>query len=340
MPAMTRRAAIAGAASTALAFGAPALIGRAADLKVLTIAEPVHFFPFLPLYLANDAGLFAKRGIDVKYLNAGGGSHVAALASGQVWGNLGGAESDAMANNGRSDPLIAIVGFCERANVYLCAKKGTAPKSASKDDMKAFFKGKKIALGRYGSTADALVRAYVETFGLESKTDITPVNQANVADAPVLVKSGAADIAIATEPFLSAGVEQGIWEEPFMSFPTILGDYSWSVVSVRKSSITNDRATAQGFVDGFIDALRLIQSNRGAVEASVKKQFPTLDESIAKRALDRCYKDGIWSPTGVITPIAYERDMSSVYKSGELTRKVPFNDVVDMSLVNASNKRK
>lgn len=339
MRAMTRRELIAGAASTTLALGAPALSGRAADLKQIVLAEPVHLFAYIPIYLAGDAGIYAKHGLDVKFLNAAGGSHVAALASGQVWGNLGGAESDAMANNGRSDPLLAIVGFVDRALIYWSAKKGTAPKSQSKDDMKAFFKGKKVALSRYGGTPDVLGRSFIEGLGLDPKTDITPINQANIADAPTLVKSGAADIAISTEPSISFGIEQGIWDDPFYSFPS-LGEYSFSVISVRKSTITGDAATAQAFVDSVVESLKLVQTNRGAVESSLKKQFPTLNEAVVKRALDRCYKDNLWSKTGVITPAGYEKDMESVYKSGEMTRKVAFNEAVDMSLVNASGKKR
>lgn len=339
MRSLSRRTLIAGAASTTAVLGAPGLIGRAAGLKTISLAEPVHLFAYIPLYLANDAGFYAKHGVDVKFVSATGGAHVAALASGQVWGNVGGAESDAMANNGRSDPLFAIVNIVNRALIYFSARKGLAPKSSSAADMKEFFRGKKCAFSRYGGTPDVLARTYIESIGLDPKTDITIINNANISDAPTLVKTGAADVAVSTEPQIAFGIEQGIWDEPIYAFSSI-GDYAFACVSVRKSTITGDAATAQAFVAAVIEALKLIQTNRGAVESSLKKQFPTLSESLMKRSLDRCYKDKLFSTDGVLSPAGYDKDMESVYKSGEMTRKVPWADAVDMTFVNAVNKRK
>ncbi len=42
----------------------------------------------------------------------------------------------------------------------------------------------------------------------------------------------------------------------------------------------------------------------------------------------------------MITVPAYEKDMKAVYDSGEMTRRVPFADVVDMSFVINANKKK
>ena len=338
MPDLSRRQLLAAGAATTLTLALPGM-GSAADMKDLLIAEPAHLFPYLPVYVAMDQGFFAKRGINVKLLVALGGAHVTALVSGQVWGNLGGPESDAMVNNGKADPLFAICNFVNRAIVYFCAKKGTKPAGNSPADIKAFVKGKKLALSRYGGTPDVLARQYLESVGVDLKNDITIINNGAIVDAPTLVKSGAADIAITTEPQISYGIEQGIWEEPFHSFPS-LGDYAFSCVSVRQSTIKSDPATCQAFVSGLIDALHAVQTNRAVVDATIKKDFPNLSDSVAKSALDRCYRDQLFSKDGMITVPAYEMDMKAVYDSGEMTRKVPFAEAVDMQFVIAANKKK
>ena len=291
------------------------------------------------MYVAIDQGVFAKHGLDVKLTMVLGGGHVAALISGAVWGNLGGPESDAMSNNGKADPLLAICNFVNRALIYMCAKKGTKPASNSPADLKAFVKGKKLALSRYGGTPDVLARQWLEQIGIDLKSDVTIINNGAIADAPTLVKAGAADIAVTTEPQISYGVQEGIWEEPFYSFPS-LGDYAFSCISVKKSTITSDPATVQAFVTALVEALKLTQTNRAMVEATIKKDFPTLSDSVAKAALDRCYKDNLFSKDGMITVPAYEIDMKAVYDSGEMTRHVPYNEVVDMSFVINANKRK
>jgi NitT/TauT family transport system substrate-binding protein len=337
MPAFSRRQLLTAAAASTAALALPR-ISRAAG-KEIVLAEPAHLFAYVPVYLGIDQGIFAKYGLDVKTLVASNGAHVSALVSGQVWGNLGGPESDAMVDNGKADPLIAIVNFINRALVYYCAKKGTKPASSSPADLKAFFKGKKLALSRYGGTPDVLARELLKEIGIDPKTDVTIINNGSIGDAPTLVKAGAADIAIATEPQVSFGVAEGIWEEPFYAFPS-LGDYAFTCVSVRKSTIAGDPATTQAFVNAMVDALKLVQTNRPMVEATLKKDFPTISEPVAKAALDRCYKDNLFSKNGIITPAAYEKDMKAVYASGEMTRRVPFAEVCDMQFVINANKRK
>jgi NitT/TauT family transport system substrate-binding protein len=339
MSTLTRGRLLAASAASAAALALPRA-ARSADLKEIIIAEPAHLFPYIPVYLAMNQGIFAKHGLDVKLLVALGGAHVSALVSGQVWGNLGGPESDAMTNNGMiADPLFAIVNFVNRALVYFCAKKGTKPASASTADMKAFFKGKKLALSRYGGTPDVLARQYLQTLGLDLKSDVTIINNGAIVDAPTLVKAGAADIAITTEPQVSFGVIEGIWEEPCYAFPS-MGDYSFSCVSTKKSTITKDPATVQAFVTAMVEALHIVQTNRAVVDDAIKKDFPNIAPNVAKMALDRCYKDNLFSKDGIITNAAYEKDMKAVYDSGEMTRRVPLNDTVDMTFVNNALKKK
>jgi NitT/TauT family transport system substrate-binding protein len=327
---LTRRAAIASAVATGIAVGLRPVLAQ--SLKTLEIAEPVHNLGYAPVYLAAHQGFFKSRGLDVSMLQATNGSHVTALVSGQVWGNIGGPESDAMANVGKADPLKTICNLVNRANLYLVARKGLAPKSSSKADLAAFFKGKKFALGRYGGTPDLLGRWLVVDIGLDPNKDIEPVNQADMAAVLAMVKNGVVDMAITQEPFITAGVEQGLWDQPFYSYPA-LGDYPYSVVSVRHSTITSEPQIVQAFVDAVLEALSLATKDRAAIEAMTRKEFPTLSQDGVKATLDRIYADKIWSTDGVVSEQGYARDMDVVAKTGAFTKSVPYGDVVDMQFV-------
>jgi NitT/TauT family transport system substrate-binding protein len=327
---LTRRAAIASAVATGIAVGLRPVFAQ--SLKTLEIAEPVHNLGYAPVYLAAHQGFFKSRGLDVSMLQATNGSHVTALVSGQVWGNIGGPESDAMANVGKADPLKTICNLVNRANLYLVARKGLAPKSSSKADLAAFFKGKKFALGRYGGTPDLLGRWLVVDIGLDPNKEIEPVNQADMAAVLAMVKNGVVDMAITQEPFITAGVEQGLWDQPFYSYPA-LGDYPYSVVSVRQSTITSEPQIVQAFVDAVLQALSLATKDRAAIEAMTRKEFPTLSQDGVKATLDRIYADKIWSTDGVVSEQGYARDMDVVAKTGAFTKSVPYGDVVDMQFV-------
>jgi NitT/TauT family transport system substrate-binding protein len=322
------------AASTAALLSVRVNVG-AQNLKQIVIAEPVHQIGYLPLYMAIDRGLFAKRGLDVTTLTATGGAHVSALVSGSVWGNIGGPESDAMANgngNGNANPLISVCNVVNRANNYMIAKKGLTPKSMSNADVAAFMKGKKFALNRFGGTPDVLGRWYIEKLGLNLTSDVTIINNADSAATPIMVKQGAADIAITTEPQITMGQVQGIWDQPYFSFPS-LGEYAYSVISVKKATALQDPATVEAFVSAMIEALKISASSKATVEAAAHKAFPTLGEAAIKGALDRTYADNIWSKDGFISEKGYVLDMSIVAKSGEFTKAIGYSDVVDMSFV-------
>ena len=127
-------------------------------LKKLVIAEPVHLIGYLPLYVAQREGYLKEQGLEVKIIEATGGTHVTAVISGDAWGVIGGVDSIALGNKNNSDPIVSFVNVVNRANVYLVAKKGTAPASNSTEDLKAFLKGKKIVAGRHGGSPNLLTR--------------------------------------------------------------------------------------------------------------------------------------------------------------------------------------
>lgn len=333
---LSRRALIAGAAALAGTLAARGTAGAQA-LKEILIAEPVHQIGYIPIYMGQNLGAFAKRGLTVKTLVASGGAHVAALVSGQVWGNIGGPESDAMTNaSGKADPLISICNCVNRANNYMMARKGLIPKGATDAQIAALLKGKKFALSRFGGTPDVLGRYYLEKLGLDLQKDVEIVNQADSAAAPLMVKQGAVDVAISSEPQITYGQEMGVWDEPFFSFPS-LGEYTYSVISVRKSTATSDPATTQAFVDVMVDMLKIVNTSRSTVETVAKAEFPTLPPSGLKGALDRAHADKLWSADGNISKGGYELDMQVVAKSGEFNKAISYESVIDMTFVKKKN---
>jgi NitT/TauT family transport system substrate-binding protein len=327
---LTRRAAMVGALATGSAICSPAVFAQGS--KSLIIAEPVHSLGYAPLYLAIDQGLYKSRGLDVSVVTTTNGAHVSALVSGQVWGNIGGPESDAMANVGKADPLTTVCNVVNRANVYVVARKGTGPKSNSDADIAAFLKGKRFALSRYGGTPDLLGRWLVIKVGLDPKKDIVAINQADSAAIVAMMKNGAIDVGVNQEPYITAGIEQGLWDEPFYSFPS-LGDYAYSVISVRKSTMTREPQVVQAFVDATVQALGIVAKDRSAVEAMTHKEFPTLPADGVKATLDRAYADHLWSVDGMVTEQGYNLDMDVVYKTGTFTKRTPYASVVDMQFV-------
>ena len=291
----------------ALLFSIPCCFAEeTASLTPLTVAEPVHLIGYLPLYVAIHEGYFAEEGLDVTVVQATGGAHVTAVVSGDAFAVIGGVDSYNFANAaGTSDPILAICNCVNRANVYLFARKG-----------------------------HVLTRYLVKSVGLDPDTDVTLLENADASTVTAMLQYGQGDIGNGGEPQISEGVTAGIFEEPFVKFPD-LGDYAYSVIGVKQSSIENDPETCAAFVRAMLRALKTVQTDRAIAEKVLLIEFPTLTDEGRKAALDRAYEDHLWSADGIISQQAVDTCMEVVSVSGLYDGGWDYTKMVDMQFVEA-----
>ena len=310
---------------------APAALAEEA-LRPITVSEPVHLIGYLPLYVAIHEGFFAEEGLDVTVVQATGGAHVTAVVSGDAFAAIGGVDSYNFANQGNADPIRAIVNCVNRANVYLFARKGLAPASDSDADMAEFLRGKVIVAGRYGGSPNVLTRYLVKSVGLDPDTDVVLSENADASTVTAMLQYGQGDIGNGGEPQISEGVTAGIFEEPFVKFPD-LGDYAYSVIGVKQSTIDNDPETCEAFVRAMLRALAVVQTDRAIAERVLEKEFPTLTAEGRKAALDRAYEDHLWSEDGFISQQAVDTCMEATIVSGLFDGEYDYDKMVDMQFV-------
>lgn len=310
---------------------APAALAEEA-LRPITVSEPVHLIGYLPLYVAIHEGFFAEEGLDVTVVQATGGAHVTAVVSGDAFAAIGGVDSYNFANQGNADPIRAIVNCVNRANVYLFARKGLAPVSDSDADMAEFLRGKVIVAGRYGGSPNVLTRYLVKSVGLDPDTDVVLSENADASTVTAMLQYGQGDIGNGGEPQISEGVTAGIFEEPFVKFPD-LGDYAYSVIGVKQSTIDSDPETCEAFVRAMLRALAVVQTDRAIAERVLEKEFPTLTAEGRKAALDRAYEDHLWSEDGFISQQAVDTCMEATIVSGLFDGEYDYDKMVDMQFV-------
>lgn len=306
----------------------------AEPLRTLTVAEPVHLIGYLPLYVAIHEGYFAQEGLEVTVVQATGGAHVTAVVSGDAFAVIGGVDSNALANQGNADPILGIVNCVNRANVYLFARKGLAPASASGGDMAAFLQGKRIVAGRFGGSPNLLTRYLVKQVGLDPDKDVSLIENADASTVTAMLQHGQGDIGNGGEPQIMEGVTAGVWEEPFVKFPD-LGDYAYSVIGVRRSTIENDPDTCQRFVRAMQRALMAVQEDHALAARILEKEFSTLTEEGRAAALKRAYEDNLWSVDGIISPEAVDMTMTVLQSSGLYEGEYTYEGLVDMQFVNS-----
>ncbi len=316
----------------ALGLLAATLSAEAAEMKHLVVAEPVHRVGYLPLYVAVDKGYFAKEGLDVKVLTVEGGSaHTNAVLSGQAFAFIGGPEHDAYAKL-KGAELRSVVNVVDRGNVYYVAAKGKGPKDKN---YAAYLKGKVIDPGLFGGTPNSITRYLLATWKLTPGKDVTLL-ETTTAGILAAVKTGHAQIAAVSEPMLTAGVKQGIWDEPFYNVPKEMGPYAYSTLNVRLESIKKDPKTVAAFVRGVIMGLHETYAQPDEATAIARKEFPTMPPAALKATLDRTYADELWSHDGMVSEASWLTAEKVVRGANILKADVPYSAIIDMEFVKST----
>jgi NitT/TauT family transport system substrate-binding protein len=321
-----RRKFLGSTAAAGAALLARPMIARA-DAKEVLIAEPVHSTGYLPLYVGMAKNLFDDVKVNIVTIESGGG-HTNAVLSGQAFAFIGGPEHDAYAK-AKGAELRAVVNCVDRGNVYFCAAKGLEPADTN---WPSYFKGKSIAIGPYGGTPNSIARYLLNKWKLDATHDVTLVETANSAVVPV-VKNKQAQIAEATEPFVTQGVRNGVWGEPFFNVPKELGPYAYSTFNVRLDTIQKEPDLVRGFVRGMMKALKFVYENHDEAAEIAKKQFPTMALDDLKATLDRSFADKLWSKDGAISHASWDTAKAVVMGAGLLKTDVAYDEIIDMSFV-------
>jgi NitT/TauT family transport system substrate-binding protein len=352
MPALTRvLSAIAASTAAAFALSACTPASTAATstnadgATKIVISEPVHSLGYLPLYVAINEGIFKKHGLDVTVTtqSSGGSAHVNAVLGGQSWGFIGGPEHNgfvkAQDTTGGTE-IKAIANVVNRGNVYMVARTGVdAPPISSIEDAAAFLKGKKIVTGAYGGTPNSILRYILAKGGL-SIQDITLSESADASAPLAILSQGKADFALIAEPIITQGITKGVWQEPFLSVPAVLGDYAYSTINVpvKSYSENNGPKTTQAFVDAMSEALKLTNSDRATAERVAAAQFNNLDKNVITSVLDKAYEDHLWPADATITEQSAALSLAVARGAGALKdtdHPATYTDVVDLRFVQA-----
>lgn len=278
---------------TTSACGGGSEADEGGGLTAVTIAEPVHGVGYLPLYAAIDQGYFEDAGLEVTTTTLTGGGHVNALLSNEVFGFIGGPESAGVANV-KGAKLTTVANVVNRGNVYFVAAKGQEP--AAGEDMGEYLADKRIVGGRYGGTPSAILRHILIENGLDpDDMDLQELDDSSAI--PSVIKSGRADVAVVAEPQLGAGIDEGLWGEPFLNPLELLGPYAYSVIVTQQRTIDEDPETVEAFVSALAKGQADIEDDPEYAQDLAEREFPTMDAETIAMILDRAYADELWGGT-------------------------------------------
>jgi len=236
-----------------------------------TTASPAH----LPIWVAKDAGLFEKAGLNVEPVQIRGGSLIAlAIITGDLPFSGVGAESVVAARAAGGD-VILLACPVDTDPVYLI----TRPEIKSAQELK----GLSSAVTRYGSTTHFYLRAALKHVGLNPDKDMTILQMGAGPEMALALERGAIAAAALTTRYAMPFLQKG-WP--------VLVDLSNTDLVYPSSCVTSSRAfiraepkVTEDFLRAYVAGIQLIKKDHRFAEKSFAKWMREKDPAITKRTV-------------------------------------------------------
>jgi NitT/TauT family transport system substrate-binding protein len=232
--------------------------------------------PLLPLWIAQDKGLFTKQGLTSEIITFQGGTQtIQALLSGGV------AFAATSTDTGANAKLrgAELVGIAEWVNsfpyMFITAKEIDKPEK---------LKGKKIAISRFGGAAHYAVKLVLMRMGIDPDKDVQIIQVGDESLRLTAIRQGVVDATVLTPP--SNLTARNLGFNVMTSLQEAGIHYSFDTVFVSHDYATKNRATVLSFLRGFVDGIATMKKYHAESVATLKKWTRLNDQN----ALEETYR--------------------------------------------------
>lgn len=281
-----RFAAIAAMLGGALALGhaAPA---AAAQMESTSIALPAQTIIFLPVYVAEDKGLWKDLGLDVALHDITGIGSTNAMLGGSVDFAVQSGES-LIRGNIRGRHMLGIALMADGEAFELDARKASFPgfdPSAPLAKRMAALKGKKISIDAPNTVVEALVRYFAAKAGLNAKTDMTLVYM-QPTEAIAALKSGAIDAAMNNFPWNETAQREGaiVLASGLTDLPELTPTIA-TTTTTRGDFCDSHQSICEKLVHGYVEAHKFIHEHPDQALQIAEKRMPNANLSDLQKSM-------------------------------------------------------
>jgi NitT/TauT family transport system substrate-binding protein len=273
-------------------------------------------------YLAHDAGLWKKHGVDVKLLLFESGSTLAQVArSGEIKIAINSAPTTIAARAQGADSIIVAAAVNTLPYSLLTAKGIT-----SWDQLK----GKRIGISRFGSGTDTAIRLICKKFGLDPAKDLIVLQGGTQPTRLQALSAGAIDATLLSPPLDFVAKKQG-WSV-LINVAQLGIPYPQLVIETTDRLNRENPKLVKGFLKGFIEALYYGAKFRDETKKVITKYLKISDPEI----LDATYESFI-----KVTDYSAEPNLDGIRNAiDEVALRVPAaktkkpQEFVDMRFLN------
>ncbi len=229
------------------------------------------------LPIGQEAGIFAKYGIEVEPIYMGGGMNsLAALTSGSVQFLSAGSTANISARLGGADVVMLAV----QSNKLDYTLFSTAGIKKPED-----LRGKIVTGTRPGASADSALRLFLRKWGLEPDKDVIFISVAESQQGRLNALShGSVAATVLSPPFSGMARQLGLHELADLRKLDI--EYSGNSIAAMGSYIRSHPTTVENFLKGYVESIHFMKTGKERSVSALMKFLRLDDRAKAEEGYD------------------------------------------------------
>lgn len=268
-----------------------------------TTASTAH----LPIWVAKDAGYFAKYGLNVEPVHIRGGALITmGIMSGQLQFSGAGAESIVAARIEGGD-VVLLACPVDSDPVYFIAR----PEIKSAAELK----GKATAVTRLGSTTHFYMRAAARHVGLDPEKDMTILQLGTGSETVSALENGRIAAAAITHRYALPFIEKG-WPL-LVDLSTTDLVYPSSCVASSRSYVKSEPRLVENFLRAYVAGIQRVRGDYAFAEKSLTKWLREKDPVLVRKTIEAYAK--LFKPV----PNVPDKGLENVIRDLQGRRNVP-----------------
>lgn len=311
------------AASSFIAFSC-ASAPAPQQIKKITINYPNKSGSQFPLFIAKEAGFYAKNGLDVELSFGAHPTGVAMLSSGQA--QMVNSSLEQLMQAASKDGSMSLIGSSlNRGTFALMAKKNIK-------DVKGL-KGKKIAVSQVGDAPYGYIVTILAQAGLTPRdVEWIPAGGAGVGARAAALTSGRVDATMLTAP---AYFKMESDYTTLVNLAEREDVFASTTYLVAKRDTQADPTLAENLIKSHAEAIKLFYEDKAKAVEAYKKYDPEISQEDAERIYDLYAKPQAFERVPYVLSGAVKAvlDQQSDPQIGEQMRGYDFKQVIDNGVV-------
>jgi len=290
-----------------------------AQLTKVTVGYPAIAASHLPAWLAKEAGIFAKNGLDVQLVYFRGGTPaVMALVSRQTpISQVGGIIVNASL---RGADAVIIAGGSVTVDYWLMSR----PDIKSAEQLK----GGSVAIATFGSQADSVTRIALQKIGLTPVKDVAIVQIGTLPERLSALEKGKVQAALLgiTETLMAQ--KKGFYTLVSVSIP-----YQGAGVATTRTFIRESPDIVRKYVKSQIEAVHRIKTDRETRKKVLVKYLGSPDKEILERTYDLISADDKLPPKQYPTLEGIKNILEPLAETDAKAKAAKPEDFVDIRFI-------